>query len=60
MRKGKKVAYFSVEVDTGLMLGYIAKAYYKQHFSKLLSGEIQIDRNAFENLYLYDDVHSLE
>lgn len=60
IKKNQKVMYFSVEVDTGLLLGYIAKAYYKHDFQEFLSGKAIINKEHFKNLYLYDNISNLD
>ena len=60
VKAGKKVWYFSIEVDTWLLLWYIAKAYYKKHFNSILKWEIKINRDDFKNLYLYDNISTLD
>lgn len=60
LKQWKKVMYFSVEVDTGLLLAYIAKAYYKQNFQDILSGKLVLNKEYFKNLYLYDGISNLD
>lgn len=60
LKQWKKVAYFSIEVDTWLLLWYIAKAYYKQKFSDILWWTMEIKKDLFKNLYLYDNINSLD
>ncbi len=60
LKQNKKVMYFSVEVDTGLLLGYIAKAYYKHNFNEILSGKLVLNKEYFKNLFLYDGISNLD
>lgn len=60
VEKKKKVLYFSVEVDAGLLLSYIARNYYKKSHSSIMKWETKIDPNHFETLHLYDNVRDLE
>lgn len=60
MKGGKKVMYFSIEVDTGMLLAYIAKSLYKKDFQDIMSGKLQINKDHFTTLSLYDNVNTLE
>ena len=60
LRAWKKVAYFSIEVDTGLLLWYIAKAFYKREFNLILNWTVPLNKNDFKNLYLYDNINTLD
>lgn len=60
VKQKKKVLYFSVEVDSGLLLSYIARNYYKVPHREIMNRVYKIDTNDFENLYLYDTVRDLE
>jgi predicted ATP-dependent serine protease len=60
VKQKKKVFYFSVEVDSGLLLSYIARNYYRVSHRNIMNREHKINSNDFENLYLYDNVRDLE
>ncbi len=60
VKQKKKVFYFSIEVDSGLLLSYIARNYYKIPHRQIMNCEYKINANDFENLYLYDTVRDLE
>jgi len=60
LKQWKKVVYISIEVDTWLLLWYIAKAYYKKQFDSILNWSSKIDRDDFSNLFLYDNISTLD
>ncbi len=60
VKQRKKVLYFSVEVDSGLLLSYIARNYYKVPHKNIMNREHKINPNDFDTLYLYDTVRDLE
>lgn len=60
LQQWKKVLYFSVEVDTGLLLWYIARNYTRKALSSIMRGDASLNPEHFKNLYLYDTVRSLD
>jgi hypothetical protein len=60
VKQRKKVLYFSVEVDSWLLLSYIARNYYKTPHRQIMNQEFKINPNDFETLYLYDTVRDLD
>lgn len=58
-KEKKKVLYFSVEVDAGLLLSYVARNFYWKAHSSIMNGDYKINPNDFETLYLYDNVRDL-
>jgi hypothetical protein len=60
VKQKKKVFYFSIEVDSGLLLSYIARNFYKVPHKSIMNREHKINPNDFENLYLYDTVRDLD
>lgn len=60
VKQKKKVLYFSIEVDSGLLLSYIARNFYKVPHKNIMNREHKINPNDFDNLYLYDTVRDLE
>lgn len=60
VKQKKKVLYFSIEVDSWLLLSYIARNFYKTSHKSIMNREYKINPNDFDNLYLYDTVRDLE
>lgn len=60
VQQKKKVFYFSIEVDSWLLLSYIARNFYKTPHQNIMNRSFKINPNDFENLYLYDNVRDLE
>ena len=60
VKQKKKVLYFSVEVDAGLLLSYIARNFYRVDHKEIMQWSASIDPNDFESLHLYDNVRDLE
>ena len=60
VQQKKKVFYFSIEVDSWLLLSYIARNFYKTPHQNIMNRSSKINPNDFENLYLYDNVRDLE
>jgi len=60
VKQRKKVLYFSVEVDSGLLLSYIARNFYKVPHKSIMDRQHKINANDFDTLYIYDNVRDLE
>ncbi len=60
LRQGKKIWYFSLEVDTGMLLSHVAKSYYKDHYTNIMMGNREVLREDFKNLFLYEDVFTVK
>jgi predicted ATP-dependent serine protease len=60
LKQGKKVGYFSIEVDVGMLLSHIAKSYYGEHYQNIMMGTKKVIRDDFQNLYLYEDVFTVK
>jgi len=58
LKKGKKVSYFSLEVDKGMLLWNIATNYYNIHWDRIMEWH-PIDIKDFKNLKLYDDLYDM-
>lgn len=59
LKMGKKVGYFSLEVDIGMLLSHVAKSYYAENYHNIMIGKKQVIKEDFKNLYLYDDVFTV-
>lgn len=60
LRQWKKIGYFSLEVDTGMLLSHVAKAFYKDHYTNIMMGNRDVIREDFKNLFLYEDVFTIK
>lgn len=60
LKKWKKIGYFSLEVDAGMLLSHVAKAYYKQNYKHILSWEVKVNKKDFANLFIYDNVRKFD
>lgn len=59
LKMGKKVGYFSLEVDIGMLLSHVAKSYYAENYTNIMMGNRKVIREDFQNLFLYDDVFTV-
>jgi len=60
LRQGKKIWYFSLEVDTWMLLSHVAKAFYKDHYTNIMMWSREVIREDFQNLFLYEDVFTIK
>jgi hypothetical protein len=60
LRQWKKILFISTEVWTWDLLLYMARNLYKKNYFDLLSWKEQINIKDFSNLYLYDNVKTLQ
>lgn len=59
IKAGKRVMYFSTEVDRGLLLCHLAKFVYRTSQDFIMKNPGQIDPSNFRNTLLYDNVRNL-
>lgn len=60
LKKWKRVWYFSLEVDAGMLLSHVAKAFYKENYKHILSWEVKVNKKDFANLFIYDNIRKFD
>lgn len=60
LKKWKRVWYFSLEVDAGMLLSHVAKALYKENYKHILSWEVKVNKKDFANLFIYDNIRKFD
>ncbi len=58
IQQGKKVLFISTEVGKWDLLAYILRNYYRADYKKVIKWDININRDDFKNLFLYDNIHT--
>lgn len=57
LEQGKKVLYFSLEVDKALLFANILSSYYKKPFWTILWKDFDFEPSDFKNLDIVDDIY---
>lgn len=60
LKKGKRVHFYSLEVDKGMLLANIICAAYNWHFSEVFQKIDEVDTSMFDNLEIYDTIRDLD
>lgn len=58
LKQGKKVLFFSLEVDKWLLLQHLCCNMYDKYNNELDEDDIKLEN--FENLYIFDDIYTID